>query len=356
MLGIKLEDLKPIKKIFKNNKVTIKSAIVKQTHLKVCVKTLKSGNIDKLNKYIVECMSIARFTHPHVYKLFSTLLTGENRKASSIAMITEYLENGDLLGFIKARKKSERHWKEETLFYYASQLTSALSYMQEQAFAHRDIKPENILITAGGKELKICDFGLTCKVIKKSMTINGTESYLSPILREAYMQGKGDDIKSVRHDAYKSDVFSLGLIFLFMASFKDPTGFKKLRELNENIQVCIADIENRYPNFGRFLRFFLEYDENYRLDFIALNEALKKTRQFTPNEYCIYCQDYFCNFSFKRIYDSIYCQDCVIKVHSSNHKCSLCKAKKEFQDVYIFETKIYCRSCLDLSNFRTLHL
>lgn len=84
--------------------------------------------------------------------------------------------------------------------------------------AHRDIKPENILLF--DQELflfKICDVGVGTESRgenTKTRTLIGTVAYLSPELFQAFKDLK---YKSY-YNPYKSDVFSLGLVFLYFAS------------------------------------------------------------------------------------------------------------------------------------------
>lgn len=81
--------------------------------------------------------------------------------------------------------------------------------------AHRDIKPSNVLLFSSEPlYFKVCDVGAGTAVgfcdQTKEMTVIGTPYYLSPELYRAYKQ----TMHLVNYKAYKSDCYSLGLLFL----------------------------------------------------------------------------------------------------------------------------------------------
>ena len=91
------------------------------------------------------------------------------------------------------------------------QMTDAVKHLHTLSpkMAHRDIKPQNIMISPGPL-VKVCDFGLS-KTIETSGSMNatiigGTESYMPP---EIYL-----NLSIGKYDAFKADIFSLGLVFL----------------------------------------------------------------------------------------------------------------------------------------------
>ena len=98
------------------------------------------------------------------------------------------------------------------------QLSNALYFLQKKSIAHRDVKPENILLFKNTDKnnninntiYKICDFGEAKDYAyirsKKQKTLRGTELYMSPLLYDGLIH----EDSYVEHDAYKSDVFSLG--------------------------------------------------------------------------------------------------------------------------------------------------
>ena len=186
---------------------------------------------------------------------------------------------------IISRKKKNMYYTEEELIYILSNLNYTLAFLQEKHICHRDIKPQNILYF-GNNEYKICDFGeakytqdFNDKIENKNsdynydkskQTIRGTELYMSPILFKAV---KYRPNSLTRYNSFKSDVFSLGLCFLY-ASCLDTKILFKIREIFD--MKKISDIVNeclkkRYSqNYINILLNMLQIDENNRLNFIEL--------------------------------------------------------------------------------------
>jgi len=106
-------------------------------------------------------------------------------------------------------------------------------------------------------------------------TIRGTELYMSPILFHA-LQEKGK-IKCAEHNAFKSDVFSLGLCLLFAATLTFNS-LCDIRELNDTIsmKLVLKSYLKRYSmKFTDILFSMLEFDEKYRDDFIELDKRIE---------------------------------------------------------------------------------
>ncbi len=98
------------------------------------------------------------------------------------------------------------------------QILAALTSLEEINRAHCDVKPENILIMDSKTlTIKLCDVGSSKVLSKESMeeaTILGTLPFLAPEL----LKVKGAKVLGSR--AFKSDVFSFGLVVLYMITYK----------------------------------------------------------------------------------------------------------------------------------------
>ena len=182
---------------------------------------------------------------------------------------------------IVERKKAKNHYSEYELMSILFCLVKSLSILQKQNIAHRDIKPQNILILKDSnlkKIYKLADFGEAKELLKgdrptNNQTIRGTELFMSPILFYALRGRK--KIRYVKHNPYKSDVFSLGLCSLFAATL----GVKCLydiRELKSNISVYV--VVEKYlrfiysDNVINIISKMLDICENTRCDFIQLEK------------------------------------------------------------------------------------
>lgn len=78
-----------------------------------------------------------------------------------------------------------------------------MEYLHKLNIAHRDLKPENCLLDQN-KKIKIVDFGLSNIYEKygKLKTACGSPCYAAPEM-----------IAGLHYDGFKSDIWSLGIIF-----------------------------------------------------------------------------------------------------------------------------------------------
>ena len=222
--------------------------------------------------------------HPNICKCLKSYIDESYTIGYKFVMIMEKAVE-DLDQAIVTRSKALKFWSEDEIFAALTSLIDALSFMQQNNLAHRDIKPANILIFSNNL-IKLADFGLSIQEQELVNTMNlgvvGTVMYLSPVLMKAY-----DDIQKgknstglVEHNPYKSDMYSLGLTFLYMASLKEPAG------LNYNIEgstyllhkIGRAVQQLKYSSeFKLVLSYMLDTVEDTRLDFIEMQKFLNNS-------------------------------------------------------------------------------
>ncbi len=105
--------------------------------------------------------------------------------------------------------------------------------------------------------------------------VRGSELYMSPIL----FHGLHCNLIQVKHNTYKSDVFSLGMC-LFYACSLSYSGVDYIREvtdMNKIKTILFQYLEKRYSSkLIMFIFSMLEIEENNRVNFIQLEEQLRK--------------------------------------------------------------------------------
>lgn len=126
-------------------------------------------------------------------------------------IIMERLES-DWFQEIERHKQDASPYTEKLLWDRLYPLVATLAALQDRKIAHRDIKPQNIFLKGLSSQVKLGDFG-SSKVIDECygmQTLQGTPFYLSPLATEAMQRGE----RLVKHDLFKSDVYSLGMTFM----------------------------------------------------------------------------------------------------------------------------------------------
>jgi serine/threonine protein kinase len=181
---------------------------------------------------------------------------------------------------ISTRSKTASYYTESELIFILKSLTKTFSLLQKESISHRDIKPQNILICPHNI-FKVADFGEAKELLKNksntdNQTIRGTELFMSPILFKAVRNRK---CIIVKHNSYKSDVFSLGLCILYAATLT-VNSIYDLRELITNIEI--ENVVRRYINkrysekFIKVIMKMLNYNEKERCDFIEMENVINK--------------------------------------------------------------------------------
>ena len=228
-----------------------------------------------------------------VIKLYGNLCLKKNKDNKE----NDNNNNNDITEFIyyELMEKAERDWNNEinirsryNLYYseneiinIMTQLIETLSFLEKNHITHRDIKPQNILVFNG--KYKLCDFG-EIRILKRDglivQRVRGSELYMSPIL----FHGLHSNLLQVRHNTYKSDVFSLGMC-LFYASSLTYSGVDSIRELTDMKkikEILFKYLNKRYSNkLIIFIFSMLEIDESRRPNFIQLEKHLKKIFNLT---------------------------------------------------------------------------
>ena len=175
--------------------------------------------------------------------------------------------------------KEKINFKEAELIEILKQLTNALCYMQNNKICHRDIKPSNVLIINDNYYIGDLNECIEINGNPNMFTeIKGTEAFLSPIMFEALVK----NLKKVKHNLYKSDVYSLGLCFVF-AITRNLFVLQKIKETKSDEKIKKLILENKVDKKNDFSQEFINllvkmlcWDEKNRMDFIDLNSLLKK--------------------------------------------------------------------------------
>ena len=171
---------------------------------------------------------------------------------------------------ILRRRDIQQYYQEYELMEIFKDLIKTFSLLQNNKITHRDIKPQNIMIVNG--KLKICDFG-NARILKRDgiiiQKIRGSELFMSPIVFKGYHSGK----QQIRHNTFKSDVYSLGVCFLLAASlsFDGPNIIREVYNMKVMKRVLNQQLQRRYSqNLINLILTMLQIEESKRPDFNQL--------------------------------------------------------------------------------------
>ena len=146
-----------------------------------------------------------------------------DEKDSSLGIVMEYADNGDLFQLITERKKTKNYFTEQEVWKIFIQLLNGLKALHDFKILHRDIKSANVFLFKGG----ICKLGdlNVSKVARKGLgyTQTGTPYYASP---EVWEEKPYDS---------KSDVWSLGCVMYEMITLRPPFQAKSMEELYKKV-------------------------------------------------------------------------------------------------------------------------
>ena len=171
---------------------------------------------------------------------------------------------------IMNRGKIKKYYSEYELMNIFKYLIKTFALLQSNHITHRDIKPQNIMLSNG--KLKICDFG-NVRILKRNgviiQRIRGSELFMSPIVFKGYRSG----IQNIRHNAYKSDVYSLGICFFLAAtlSYDGPNVIRLMNDMEKIKKALDYNLAKRYSqNMINMILTMLQVEESKRPDFLEL--------------------------------------------------------------------------------------
>ena len=171
----------------------------------------------ELTKVMKEFYILSKLDHPRIIRFL-----GVFEYESTINIIMEYAPKGSLCELIELRRqKGNVNFHESEILRFFCDLLMGVNYLHIRNIIHRDLKPENILLDWSYR-VKIADFGVS-KIFPttdhNTPLTDGTPLYMAPELFHNFPYN------------YKSDVWSLGVIFYELATLRLPFVGKDLEEL-----------------------------------------------------------------------------------------------------------------------------
>jgi NIMA (never in mitosis gene a)-related kinase len=127
------------------------------------VKMIKLSEREKQNA-LNEVRILASIQHPNIIAYKEAFFEDST---SSLCIVMEYANGGDLLKLINNHIKKSTNFTEKEIWYYFIQMTRGIKALHDLKICHRDIKCANIFITKEGV-IKLGDLNVS-KIAKKGM-------------------------------------------------------------------------------------------------------------------------------------------------------------------------------------------
>ena len=160
-----------------------------------------------------------------------------DEKDSTLGIVMEYADNGDLYQKIVSHKKTANFFEESEIWKIFIQLVKGLKALHDLKILHRDLKSANVFLFKNDIA-KLGDLNVS-KVLKKglSYTQTGTPYYASP---EVWKDQPYDN---------KSDIWSLGCVLYEMITLRPPFRAENMEGLyNKVIKGYVNKIPDRFSN------------------------------------------------------------------------------------------------------------
>ena len=238
----------------------------KKTGKKFAIKKIICKDMQELIKQKEQMELAYNIEHENIMKIIKIKIKCLDFTTYSINELME-LAKSDWNQEILDRIKNKNYYKEKELINIIKQIINGLLFLKSKNIAHRDIKPQNILIFPNNV-FKLTDFGEAKFInnITSFRTLKGCELYMSPSLYQGWIHGKSN----LKHNIFKSDIFSFGYCLIF-ATTLNMFILQKIRKLNDNksiineINKCIN--KNIYSNkFMSIISKMIDLNEEERYD------------------------------------------------------------------------------------------
>ena len=242
---------------------------------------IKTVILEKLNKKeqensVNEVRILASVNHPNVIGYKEAFW---NDKESSLNIVMEYADDGDLQTKIQKMRKEGGMFTENIIWSYSIQMIEGLKALHDKKIMHRDLKSANIFLVKENHQCKLGDMNVS-KVIKDKvlLTQTGTPYYASP------------EVWNDSPYSYKSDLWSIGCVIYELCALHPPFNGKDLDELYVN--VCKGKVERINKIYSddlwKMILMLLQVDVKKRVDcdsFLNSKLIMRKKKEMKEFNY-----------------------------------------------------------------------
>lgn len=182
----------------------VNEAVWRKHNIRVAVKTLKEEMMHLEDEFLYEAELMKNMRHPNLVQLL-----GVCTQEAPIYIITEFMTKGNLLDYL--RNCDHDQINGFVLMYMATQICSAMSYLESRNYIHRDLAARNCLVS-DNHLVKVADFGLTRHV-------KSDEIYTAHVGAKFPIKWTAPEGLAYNKFTSKSDVWSFGVLLWEIATY-----------------------------------------------------------------------------------------------------------------------------------------
>ncbi|KAJ8383036.1 hypothetical protein SKAU_G00038140 [Synaphobranchus kaupii] len=161
---------------------------------KVAIKAIREGAMYE-EDFIEEAKVMMKLSHPKLVQLY-----GVCTQKSPIYIVTEFMELGCLLNYIRQRRGS---FNTETLLGISQDVSEGMEYLEKNKFIHRDLAARNCLVN-DSLVVKVSDFGMARYILD--------DQYTSSFGVKFPVKWSPPEVFNFSKYSSKSDIWSFGVL------------------------------------------------------------------------------------------------------------------------------------------------
>lgn len=182
----------------------VNEATWKKHNLRVAIKSLREEMMHLEREFLIEAELMKNMRHPNLVQLL-----GVCTREAPIYIITEFMTKGNLQDYL--RNCDQEQINGFVLMYMATQVCSAMSYLEARDYIHRDLAARNCLVS-DDHLVKVADFGLTRHVKLGDI-------YTAKVGAKFPIKWTAPEGLEFNKFTSKSDVWSFGVLLWEMATY-----------------------------------------------------------------------------------------------------------------------------------------
>lgn len=238
----------------------------------VAVKRLFSvrQNTSTMTNFLHEIETMKALRNNYIVALYGIT---HDVQANETLLVTELMEGGDLKNWLRSASDLP---DENRILSFAFDICRGMSFLEQKSRVHRDLACRNLLLGAGGKIVKIADFGLSVLVNKEDFIQRKTAYPQKLPVRWTAPEVLGDRLIY----SIKSDVWSFGIVLIEIwlkgaDPYPEEKEFSAIRTLVQSGYV--HEKPSRCPSqfYERLILPCLAFEPNQRPYFKSLVEILR---------------------------------------------------------------------------------